>query len=571
MNEHSLLVFSIGPVQSFIAAARKIEDLWSGSYLLSYLTQTAMISVLKEAKELGVKARMIYPARSLQELEDVSNHDNIEVASIPNRFVVWVDSNQAHSAGLAAAAEKAVREQFRVLCTFAIKRVFPNTKDLVTMESLAEQQVNALLEMFWTTEKVTNENDYPQARKAMEKRLAAVKNRRPYSLNPQEGLVCTLCGQQQALLQADASINDPYSIMKKNACSTWGKRGREFLAQEDGKGRIQDGELLCAICLAKRVLRDYMQQELCSTAFRKFDSTHEIAGKKPENLYYAIIMMDGDDMGKWLSGQNDEQKIDVNIEYHQDLSNRLARFAMDTVPVIVKDHEGCLIYAGGDDVLAFIKIDKALALARALRLAFSDESRGLNKQATASMGMVVAHAKAPLQMVLTEARRQEARAKSYRYPMSSKAKDALSIAVITHSGEMREATIPWTMDGQTYSADSSACTVSRIRKIQALIHNDLSITFMQHFTEAFLPLLGTDVKKGKKLAVMADPQENYELLCTEMCRLLKRSLKETNSDINISEQARLLIDMHAMMPSTLQFIHLLEMVRFFKRKEEQAQ
>ena len=31
-QEH-LLLFSIGPVQSFIASARKTEDLWAGSYL----------------------------------------------------------------------------------------------------------------------------------------------------------------------------------------------------------------------------------------------------------------------------------------------------------------------------------------------------------------------------------------------------------------------------------------------------------------------------------------------------------------------------------------------------------
>jgi len=38
----SFLLFSIGPIQSFIAAARKTQDLWMGSYLLSYLTWKAM-------------------------------------------------------------------------------------------------------------------------------------------------------------------------------------------------------------------------------------------------------------------------------------------------------------------------------------------------------------------------------------------------------------------------------------------------------------------------------------------------------------------------------------------------
>ena len=33
----SLIKFQIGPVQDFIAQARSTRDLWSGSYLLSFL------------------------------------------------------------------------------------------------------------------------------------------------------------------------------------------------------------------------------------------------------------------------------------------------------------------------------------------------------------------------------------------------------------------------------------------------------------------------------------------------------------------------------------------------------
>ncbi|MDD4681206.1 MAG: hypothetical protein PHP79_10080, partial [Clostridia bacterium] len=102
------------------------------------------------------------------------------------------------------------------------------------------------------------------------------------------------------------------------------------------------------------------------------------------------------------------------------------------------------------------------------------------------------------------------------------------------------------------------------------IRDKLSSTFIQHFAEAFMPLLGADFGKGKKLAVTADAQENRELIYTEMRRLLQRSLKEGAGDINISEQAHLLIKIHEFMPSTLQFIHLLQIARFFKRKEEKA-
>src|SRR5262245_44815647 len=42
MSEMAFLAFSLGPVQSFISSARTTRDLWSGSYLLSWLTYRAM-------------------------------------------------------------------------------------------------------------------------------------------------------------------------------------------------------------------------------------------------------------------------------------------------------------------------------------------------------------------------------------------------------------------------------------------------------------------------------------------------------------------------------------------------
>src|SRR5438874_9293754 len=47
MSEYMLL-FSLGPVQSFIAQARKTRDLWLGSFLLSLLMEAAMKGIKKD-------------------------------------------------------------------------------------------------------------------------------------------------------------------------------------------------------------------------------------------------------------------------------------------------------------------------------------------------------------------------------------------------------------------------------------------------------------------------------------------------------------------------------------------
>ncbi|MFA6808280.1 MAG: hypothetical protein WCR27_04740, partial [Eubacteriales bacterium] len=86
-----------------------------------------------------------------------------------------------------------------------------------------------------------------------------------------------------------------------------------------------------------------------------------------------------------------------------------------------------------------------------------------------------------------------------------------------------------------------------------------------------LPLLGVGLKKGKKISVIPDspnhPDQNRRLMELEMLRVLRRSARDEFSDLDFSMQARQLIDIHEIMGSTLQFVHLMEMGRFFKRME----
>ena len=46
----AMLSFKIGPVQPFIEAARTLRDLWSGSYLLSWLTAHAMTALFENGE-----------------------------------------------------------------------------------------------------------------------------------------------------------------------------------------------------------------------------------------------------------------------------------------------------------------------------------------------------------------------------------------------------------------------------------------------------------------------------------------------------------------------------------------
>ncbi len=174
--------------------------------------------------------------------------------------------------------------------------------------------------------------------------------------------------------------------------------------------------------------------------------------------YYAILMMDGDNIGKWLKGKfNPKIKDtihpktrDVLIKYsqkdkdlkkllclihppspsiHQAFSRKLTKFALEEVMRIVEDeHYGKLVYAGGDDVLALLPIDEVLSCAYELQRTFKDI---LSPKASMSAGIVIVHYKYPLYLALEEVRNAEKLAKN------EYGRNAFCIKVLRHSGEYR--------------------------------------------------------------------------------------------------------------------------------------
>jgi CRISPR-associated protein Cmr2 len=191
-------------------------------------------------------------------------------------------------------------------------------------------------------------------------------------------------------------------------------------------------------------------------------------GKPP--VYYAILKLDGDDLGGWLRGNRSPRVRDVMhpnlVEYYEGLgpttkaaldakrpvgpalhaaiSTALANFALHVVPQMVEKYHGTVIYSGGDDALVLLPARRALACALALRDTYtSDYFNGngreylmMGSRATLSGGIVLAHAKDDLRVGLQDARRAEQQAKE-------SGRDALAISVRRRSGEHTSAVCPW--------------------------------------------------------------------------------------------------------------------------------
>src|SRR2546421_509290 len=94
-----MLLFSLGPVQTFIAQARKTRDLWLGSYLLAKLMEAA-------TEEL--KGDLVYPTDRVVDRER-------DIPDIPNKFVaIFQSSEAAHEA--AEQSEIRIQRRWEEIC-----------------------------------------------------------------------------------------------------------------------------------------------------------------------------------------------------------------------------------------------------------------------------------------------------------------------------------------------------------------------------------------------------------------------------------------------------------------------
>lgn len=124
---------------------------------------------------------------------------------------------------------------------------------------------------------------------------------------------------------------------------------------------------------------------LLAALHKAVDAAGQPLGAPP--IYYALLLADGDRLGT-LRGPLGAAR----------LSASLGRFS-EGVEALIEARRGVTVYAGGDDVLALLPIDRALDCAAALecsyRAAFED-----NPLATLSAAVVFAHAHAPLDQIL---------------------------------------------------------------------------------------------------------------------------------------------------------------------------
>jgi len=181
----SLLIFSLGPVQSFIATARRAQDLWRGSCLLSDLIRSGM----KAAQQTG--AELIYPVPEALEGTDGGG--------LPNKFVARCpDVDTARKA--AEEAANAIKSEWHTRAE-GVRDYLQRTLHAAIDNSIWTRQTNPdhLLEIYWAAVPLSDDQPYGQLYAQAVRMLAARKNLRDFVQVEEPGRKCSLCGERQAL------------------------------------------------------------------------------------------------------------------------------------------------------------------------------------------------------------------------------------------------------------------------------------------------------------------------------------------------------------------------------------
>jgi CRISPR-associated protein Cmr2 len=428
MSEYFLRI-SYGPVQPFISASRKTRDLKAGSDLLVQLGRE-MLAALEPAI-----TRYVFPAS-----KDGSCANILEV-------VVQGDPKK-----LAEAAQKRAQQY---LVEKASRLRYVDT-------DLAQQQAKTFLEFYavWTPaddEAHSRLDDLMAARKAVrsfgpaptpkplphpspssfvlyrpkslllpeydsvlnyvggEMFEIAPEAKREYDLKQTEHLdaLSLIKRSQKAAMPSTRSVAvaDIPDLLTDRAREIWSEAKRLLSGQSVDVGDWLAGEM-----------DEYEGEDLNKLTALRGEFLKEMRDVEGFRIrpYYAVVRADGDNMGKALSACR-------TIEDLAQLSAALDAFAED----VKKNSPGyaTVVFAGGDDVLALLPMNKGMAYARFLHDLFAEKMEPFNPAPSLSVGVAFVHVKEDLREAVAFAFQMEQHAKAI-----DSDKDAFAIGARTRGG-----------------------------------------------------------------------------------------------------------------------------------------
>ncbi len=196
MSQH-MLIFSLGPVQSFIAQARKTRDLWLGSYLLSWLIHAAMENIAGE---------FIFPA-------DRTLDPNI--SDLPNKYIAIFSTAEDAKRAATQSTKQIVKAWIR-LCRNVRKTIFPDDVPSET-RSIWKRQIrpDTFFEIFWVIVERDSQESYGDWLERTQRVFDARKRLRDFKQQDEPGEKSTTSGEREALRGSQETRRDVKAFWEK--------------------------------------------------------------------------------------------------------------------------------------------------------------------------------------------------------------------------------------------------------------------------------------------------------------------------------------------------------------------
>ncbi len=443
--------FTLGPVQSFVAQARRTKDFWAGSFLLSYLSGVAMVATQHQ----GGKILFPLPDQAYLDVLTGKGDTKPRQGNIPNRFKAEVPEDfSAHK------VVDTVRRVWKALAETVWENDLSGYAGSET-ETIWRRQIGGFWETSWAMTKDAAASNLLDRR----------KNWRTHLLPDEPGQKCAimaglqeLSGEETAQSKAQREFWKNLRKSKKNFELDIGESERlsaiafvkrrfvryfgQFNCHVDGvdftgwelSSNVPSVALLAAAPWLAGVARHEnidalidaadaigaremplselkMLRESGNRDILRLDGTvvfdvlldnrslypdrskahavqkalRPLYKENAPSPFYAILMMDGDRLGIQMGDSAKQAPI----------SKALQAFT-NSVEEVVDDHSGFLIYAGGDDVLAILPLETALQCAAALRGQYVSafENNAPDVETSISAAIVFSHIKNPLHSVL---------------------------------------------------------------------------------------------------------------------------------------------------------------------------
>lgn len=488
-----VMAITIGPVQDFISTARRSRDLWFGSWVLSELSKAAANAIVilhhdnarlifpatEDPGELVPDSQFNVVNRILAVVDDPLESGKVAHDAVQQQLRIIRekafdridDRNNYFNKNKKAACDQVddLIEFYWAACPFSGDAEYATAREKAERLLIARKSTRSFQPASWSSnapksaldgqrESVIDDEAFNNTLTLRElrhhyglgsgERLCGVGllkrhgNRGPddsfFSTSHVASLPLISClktqAQRQSLEKYIGELCAALGLNKESSELGWVPHQQPykphpvFSRRAGGRKIGYDGHILFPERLGD-LLEDKRDKQNSLPALNKAKEAlnrflnDALNGAKP-SPYYALLLADGDSMREAINGLKDRND-------HREFSKKLSAFARDVSKIVVERHNGSLVYAGGDDVLAFLPLHTVLQCARELASAFSEtlnaEKVGVYGP-TLSVGVVIAHHMESLQDALGLVREAEKIAKQVD------GKNALAITLSKRSG-----------------------------------------------------------------------------------------------------------------------------------------